>query len=203
VNDDFASRLRIERMKFAVLTNGSIAALAAGAIYWSVLCILGFSVSTAAWCGIAFIASGLIFPLALVLQKPTNSNMMVKNHPLSNAGFAAMINIILAWPIIIAALHTDPALVPLALAIGLSLHLSVNGWSYAIKTYMVHPLIRAAVVTALWYAFPDDRFTVIPLAVALIYLCTIPFVVWEVAAARKALKVEGEGIGTRLDVQQG
>jgi hypothetical protein len=186
---DFARQLHIEQMKFAVQTNGVVAAPAAGAIYWFALFVLGRYMSPYNWCLIAFIASGLMFPLALLLQKPTRSNMMVKDNPLTGASLAAFINIAVAWPITIAAFHTAIALVPLALAIGMSLHLATVGWSLGLRSYLVHPIVRAIAVTALWYALPAHRFTAIPLAVSAIYLVTIPCVLREVAMARELLKL--------------
>ena len=190
LKDDFASRLQTERMKLAVLARGGIAAPLAGAIYWFALFILGIYVSNRAWCLIAFITSGLIFPLALLLQKPTKSNLMIKNDALSGVLFASLTNIALGWSITIAAFYTNLGLVPLALAINLSLHFSGLGWSFGSKAIMAHPIVRAVVVTALWYALPEVRFTAIPLAVSLIYLSTVPFVLREVAAAKKALDAE-------------
>ncbi len=190
LNSDFASRLQTERMKLAVAANGGIAAPLAGAIYWFALFILGIYVSNRAWCLIAFITSGLIFPLALLLQKPTKSNLMVKNDPFSGVLFASLTNIALGWSITIAAFYTDLVLVPLALAINLSLHFSGIGWTFGSKAIMAHPIVRAVVVTALWYTLPELRFTAIPLAVSLIYLSTIPFVLREVTAAKKALNAD-------------
>jgi hypothetical protein len=189
LNPDFESQLQIERVRLAVLTKGGIAAPLAGAIYWFALFILGLYVSERAWCLIAFITSGLIFPLALLLQKPTGSNIMVKNSPIAEAGLAGFINMAVGWAVTIAAFSTNPTLVPLTLAIGMSLHFSTIGWSFGVRSLMVHPLLRAAVVTALWYAYPQYRFTAIPLAVAFVYLATIPFLLREVAAAHKALNV--------------
>jgi hypothetical protein len=188
-NTDFASRLQTERIKLAVAAKGGIAAPLAGAIYWFALFILGVYVSNYAWCLIAFITSGLIFPLALLLQKPTKSNLMVKSNALSGVVFASLINIALGWSITIAAFYTNLGLVPLALAINLSLHFGGLGWIFGSKAIMVHPVVRAAVVTALWYTLPESRFTAIPLAVSLIYLVTIPLVLREVAAAEKQLGV--------------
>ena len=193
MNTDFASRLQTERMKLAVVARGGIAAPLAGAIYWFALFVLGIYVSNYAWCLIAFITSGLIFPLALLLQKPTKSNLMVKSgksDALSGVVFASLINIALGWSITITAFYTNLVLVPLALAINLSLHFGGLGWIYGSKAIMIHPIVRAAVVTALWYALPETRFTAIPLAVSLIYLGTIPFVLREVGAAKKKLSVE-------------
>ncbi len=187
MNTDFEAQLNTERMKLAVLANGGVAAPIAGAIYWFTLFIVGLYASNYFWCLVAFITSGLIFPLALLLQKPTHSTLMVKNSPVGGAGLAGFVNMAVGWAITIAAFHTNPTLVPLALAIGMSLHFSAIGWSFGSKSLMVHPIVRAAVVTTLWYACPQYRFTAIPLAVALIYLGTIPFLRHEVAAAKKLL----------------
>ena len=190
LNDDFAARLLIERRKLAVIANGGIAAPLAGAIYWFALFVLGIYVSNYTWCLLAFISSGLLFPLALLLQKPTKSNLMVKNDPFTGVVFASLTNIVLGWSITIAAFYTNLALVPLALAINMSLHFGGIGWAFGSKAIMAHPIIRAAIVTALWYALPEFRFTAIPLAVSLVYLGTIPFILREVATAKKILDTD-------------
>lgn len=183
----FSEQLQIERARFAVATNGVIAAPLAGGLYWSALFVSSFFVSTFWWCLIAFIGSGLIFPLALALQKPTRCNMMVKGNPLGSAGGYGFANIAVAWAIVIPAFHTDPQLLPLALGIGMSFHLVSTAWSMNLKSYLVHPLLRAGAVAALWYILPEHRFSAISAAVALIYFGTIPFVLREVAAHRRFL----------------
>lgn len=187
MNTTFAQQLNIERAKFAVATNGVIAAPLAGGIYWSALAVLSLYVSIHMWCLIAFVTSGLIFPLALALQKPTKSNMMLKNAPLMGAGSFAFANMALGWAIVIPVFHTDPQLVPIALGVGMSLHLVGTAWSMNIKSYLIHPLLRAAIVIALWYSLPDQRFTTIPVAIAVIYFATISTVRKEVAAHKKRL----------------
>ena len=182
----------VERQKFAVLTRGMISAPLAGAVYWSFLTAASLFLSGQAWCIVAFFASGTIFPLALLLQKPTGSRMMVKDHPLGGAAGTAFVSVIVSWAVTIPAFHTAPSLVPLALAIGMGLHLPAVGWSLGIRSYVVQPIARAAVAAVLWYALPVLRVTAIPLAVALFYIGLIPFVLREVAAARRALGASAE-----------
>ena len=185
MNTRFAHQLDQERDRFAIRANGVIAAPLAGAIYWAVLSYLGYTASIRAWCIVAFFLSGFIFPLALFLQKPTKSNLMVKDSSLSKPGFYAFANLGFAWPIIIASFQTDSQLVPLALGIAMSLHLTGAAWAMNIKSYLYHPIIRAVLITVLWYALPEFRFTLIPLAISLIYLATIPFVLREVSAKKE------------------
>jgi uncharacterized protein DUF7010 len=181
----FGDQLRAERERLALLAGGGIAAPAAGALYWFALFVLGLYVRPTAWCLLAFITSGLIFPLALLLQRPTKSNMMVKDNPVANAGFVGFVNIAVGWAITIPAFHTDPQLVPLTLGIGMSLHFASIGWSFGSRALMFHPLVRALVIVALWYSLPDQRFTAIPLAIAIIYLVTIVLVRRELAVFRQ------------------
>ena len=51
-------------------------------------------------------------------------------------------------------------LVPLVLAIGMSLHWPVIGWSYGRTTlFAAHAVVRAIVVFLIWWLVPDGRFT--------------------------------------------
>lgn len=201
MNTSFSSQLLLERKRFAVRTNGVVCAPAAGALYWAALAALSPFVSTNAWCFFAFIGSGLIFPMALALQRPLRSDMMVKDAPLTGPGAYAYANIALGWAITIPAFHSDPQLVPLALGIAMSLHLVGTAWSMDLKTYLYHPLLRAAIVVVLWYVFPHQRFLYIPLAIALLYLATIPLVLAEVAAHRKHLNGSTKAEHTDLQPQ--
>ena len=162
---DFVDQLNAERERLALLARGGIAAPAAGAIYWAALFVLGLYLSPTNWCLIAFITSGLIFPLALLLQRPTRSNIMVKDSPVASAGMVGFINVAIGWAMTIPAFHTDPQLVPLTLGIGMSLHFASIGWSYGSRVLMFHPLVRAVVIVTLWYSLPGRRFTAIPLAI--------------------------------------
>lgn len=187
MNLSFTQQLDLERARFAIAANGVVCAPAAGGIYWTALAALAPYVDAYAWCFVAFIGSGLIFPLALALQKPLRCNMMIKGNPLGGPGAYAFANMALCWAITIPAFHADPELVPLVLGIGMSLHLVGTAWSMNLKSYLIHPLLRAALVVALWYAFPEQRFLVVPIAVAGLYFLTIPAVLREVAAHRRAI----------------
>ena len=188
----FTEQLLLERKRFAIRTNGVICAPLAGGIYWTALALASQLVSTDLWCLIAFAGSGTIFPLALALQKPTGSNMWIKDTPLTDPGTYAYANMALGWAIVIPAFHVSLELVPLALGVGMSLHLVGTAWSMNLKSYLYHPLIRAAVVVALWYALPDLRYLAIPIAVAFIYFATIPAVLKEVKAHKLTLQGSAE-----------
>jgi len=181
----FTNQLNAERERLALRAGGGIAAPAAGAIYWSALCVLGLYASPSTWCLIAFITSGLLFPLALLLQRPTRSNIMVKDSPVANAGMVGFVNVAAGWAITIPAFHVNPQLVPLTLGIGLSLHFASIGWSFGSRVLMFHPAVRALVIVVLWYALPAQRFTAIPLAITSVYLVTIALLRAELSVFRQ------------------
>jgi len=73
----------------------------------------------------------------------------------------------------VAALWTDVQLVPLILAIGMSLHWPVIGWTYGrTGLYTAHAVSRAVICFLIWWKLPEHRFTLLPLSVAFVYLAT-------------------------------
>jgi hypothetical protein len=185
LTSSFNDQLSAEREHLALIAGGGIAAPAAGAIYWAALSVLGLYASPTTWCLVAFVTTGLLFPLALLLQRPTRSNITVKESPVAGAGMVGFVNVAVGWAITIPAFHTNPQLVPLTLGIGMSLHFVSIGWSYGSRVLMFHPLVRALVLVVLWYGLPAHRFTLMPLAVALIYLVTIALLRRELSSFRQ------------------
>lgn len=47
------------------------------------------------------------------------------------------------------------------------------GWIIDHWIGIFHALVRTAVIVTLWYLFPDNRFTSVPVAIVLIYLVSI------------------------------
>jgi len=99
----------------------------------------------------------------------------------------AFIGMLLFWPVAIAAFWNYPALVPLILAIGMSQHWPIVGWSYG-KTvlYSAHAIVRALLGFAIWNWLPSGRTTILPLSVALIYVSTVFAICWDTRAKHSA-----------------
>ncbi|WP_144051765.1 DUF7010 family protein [Fibrisoma limi] len=183
----FAEQLDRERRRYFVRSNGGIALPAAGTLYWLALSIAGFWLKPGQWMLLAFTTSGLIFPLGLALQKPLRANILIKS-PLSGLIGPALTTMMLSWPVTIAASGVDKALVPLTLAVGMSLHWPIIGWLFGSRVCIIHAISRAALTTGIWYLFPSDRFTLIPLAVGLLYGLTVWGIRYEVRKAEQNLE---------------
>jgi hypothetical protein len=147
----------------------------AGATWWALLGAMGYVIpDPKQWTIVVFYASGLLFPLALLYARLFKVDFMHDKSAALDVLFPTFASMLLFWPIAIAALWTDPQLVPLILAIGLSIHWPVIGWHYArTGIYVTHAVARAIACFILWNWFPSTRFTLLPFTVAAAYLLTV------------------------------
>lgn len=186
---DLASALLQERLSLYVRLKGGYTFPLAGAIYWGALAFVGDMVSLLDWITIAFIASGAIFPLAWLLSKIAGVNFMGEQSAVGSVLAPAFIGMLLFWPMAVLAFWTAPALAVPILAIGMSMHWPVIGWSYGRSAlFSAHAIARALIVTGIWMFQPDQRLVMIPAAVAFVYLATVLGIFVDVAAVARTLK---------------
>jgi hypothetical protein len=175
-----------ERHRNYIAAGGGRALPVAGAIYWIGLAIAGLYLNDRLWCLLAFATSGLIFPLGLLLQRPTHSSAMSKSA-FGMLLFAALFSMLCFWGVTIPLFYEAREFVPLSLGIGMSLHWPVIGWMYGRTVlFSLHTAVRTAAVIALWYLYPLDRFALIPLAIAAIYLLTALAIAIDITRLRSA-----------------
>lgn len=158
----------------------------AGAVYWAILAWVGMTNDLSGWASIAFPLSGLIFPLALIFAKLMKCDFMKDKSAVENVLVPTLISMLLFWPMLIMAAKSDaPELVVPILAIGMSIHWPVIGWSYGrTALYTGHAVIRAILVTVLWFMLPDQILIAIPLAVAGIYALTVVAIYMDVSRTK-------------------
>lgn len=160
----------------------------AGAAYWGVLAWLGLKMDPANWSLLAAVMSGAIFPVAVALAAIFGNRFMKVKVPDQGAVFMAMGAMLLFWPTAIAAMWNFNALTPLILAIGMSGHWPVFGWSYGRPLpFLFHVIVRAVVAFGIWQYMPEGRFTVLPAAVAGIYLVTVALLFIDSGAVARRL----------------
>ena len=185
MTDDFKTQLQNVKDQYYLDAGGGISLPVAGAIYWIGLAIASRYLDPANWAFIAAVFSGAIFPLGLLLQKPLGSPFMKAKSPLAGAGMMAVASINLLWPIHAVIFNAAPAAAPLTLALGMTLHWPVIAWTYGSRVAMAHGFVRAAVVSVLWFALPEGRFDILPLAVATLYLLAAAGMRWEILRLRR------------------
>ena len=177
---DLRAAVRADRLASYRRLKGGFPIPLAGALYWVVLAYVGFTRDAHAWWTVAMWGSGLIFPVALVLSRVFRIDFMRDKTSVSDVLLPTFISMLLFWPMLVGAMWTAPTLAPLILAIGMSLHWPVIGWSYG-KTglFSTHAVVRAVLVFAIWVWAPTARLTLLPLAVCLVYLATVAAIVFD------------------------
>jgi hypothetical protein len=174
-SQDLQQALFVEREASFFRLRGGYPIPLAGATWWVVLGALGYLLhSRGLWIFVAFVTSGAIFPLALLFARLFKIDFMRDKTAVTDVLFPTFASMMLFWPIAISAYWTYPQLVPLVLAIGMSIHWPVIGWTYGrTAIFTAHAVVRAVACFVLWNWWPSTRFTVLPFTVSAIYLATV------------------------------
>jgi hypothetical protein len=181
--------LKAARQSAYAETRGGWPVPLAGAMYWGLLAVLGSRVSEANWTFIAEIMSGAIFPVAVGMAAIFRNPFMKVKVPDQGVVFMAMIGMLLFWPMAVGAMWNYNTLTPLIIAIGMSGHWPVFGWTYGRPVpFIAHAVVRAVVCFYIWQYIPDGRFTLLPAAVAAIYLVTIVILFIDSGVVARRLK---------------
>jgi hypothetical protein len=188
--DELRAAVRRDQLASFVRLKGGFPFPLAGAIYWAALGVAGYHLTVIQWNIAAFVFSGAIFPLAILLAKIFRCDFMKDRTATGDVLGPAFVAMLLFYPIAFSAFWQAPQLVPLIVAIGMSQHWPIIGWGYGKPgLYAAHAIIRALGAFAIWNWLPDVRFTLIPFWVASVYLATVAAILMEwrrEAAARTA-----------------
>lgn len=171
---DLQAQILEDRQASYVRLRGGFPVPMAGIVYWLAVAGLSLYFPPAAQLNLAFFASGLIFPVALLLAAIFRNNFMKDRSATGSVLFPAFISMLLFWPmLVVTAQSANADAVLVILAIGMSVHWPVIGWSYGrTALYTGHSILRAIAVVAVWALLPSHRFFAIPLAVAMVYALT-------------------------------
>ena len=148
----------------------------AGLIMWLIIGIAGLFLSPTVTVWVLFIATGSIVYLGMFISKFTGEDFLDKEKPknvfdklfLYTVAQAAMV-----YSIAIPFFLVDYTSLPLTVGILTGLMWIPFSWIINHWAGIFHAVTRTVSVLALWYVFPDDRFTTIPFAIVLIYIVTI------------------------------
>ncbi len=175
-------QIRRDQLGSFVRLKGGFPFPLAGAVYWAALGVAGYYLPLESWNLAAFVFSGAIFPLAILLSKIFRSDFMKDSTATGDVLGPAFTAMLLFYAIAFPAYFAAPELVPLIVAVGMSQHWPVIGWSYGKPAlYSAHAVIRAIGAAAIWVMLPDGRTTLLPFWVAAVYLGTVAaiLIVWR------------------------
>lgn len=146
----------------------------AGAIAWTIIGIVSpfVSVGLAAW--VLFICTGMIFALGLLIARFLGEDLIGKTQNEFDRLF--FITVQMSWLVFAIAIPffmIEPTSLPLSVGILAGLMWLPFSWIIQHWIGMFHAFARTALCTIAWFAFPDQRFVVIPAIIVIIYLITI------------------------------
>jgi len=146
----------------------------AGTIAWTIIGITSpfVPLEIAAW--ILFICTGMIFALGLFISRFTGENLIGKTQNEFDRLF--FITVQMSWLVFAIAIPffmIEPTSLPLSVGVLAGLMWLPLSWIIRHWIGTFHAFARTALCLIAWFAFPDQRFAVIPAIIVVIYLITI------------------------------
>jgi hypothetical protein len=146
----------------------------AGTIAWAIVGVVSPFVSTglAAW--VLFIATGMIFGLGLLIARFLGEDLIGNGQNEFDRLFFVTVQMSwLVFAIAIPFFMVEPTSLPLSVGILAGLMWLPFSWIIRHWVGTFHAFARTALITVAWFAFPDQRFVIIPAIIVIIYLITI------------------------------
>ena len=134
----------------------------------------GWRARLAAWT--LFIATGMIFSIGLVVARFTGEDLLGKQRPGNPFDALFMRTVVMSWLVFAIAIPffgLEPTSLPLTVGILAGLMWLPFGWIIGHWVGTFHAVTRTVLCLVAWYAFPEQRFVVIPAVIVAIYLVTI------------------------------
>ena len=166
------SEMSLRELSIEFDTPRRIALPIAGTIVWTIAGILGAILPTDSASIGMFICVGMAFPLGILIGRLRGENVVGKTE-LNRLMTLNVVMASLTWGIAIPFYNVDPSSLPLSLGI-----LAGSMWvplSWIIQHWIgvFHGVARTVLIVISWYAFPTQRFVIIPAVIVLIYLFSI------------------------------
>lgn len=153
-----------------------IATPLAGTIAWAVVGVVGVFATPFQSAMAVFIATGSIAYLGMLLSKLTGENFFDKSRPKNTFDrlfFYTVAMALLVYAIAIPFFRVDYSSLPLTVGILTGLMWLPLSWTIQHWVGIFHSVSRTIGVLIAWYAFPQQRFVVIPAVIVMIYIVTI------------------------------
>ena len=145
----------------------------AGAIVWIIVGLVGLYLPFKTAILVLVFGTGAILPIALIVSKLRNEELLSSSNPLSKLIGACVFMVNLLWGLHIPLLIHAPQFVPLSLGIGLGLHWVVYSWIIRHPIGYIHAALRTVGLVLAWFVFPTYLIPASALAVVVSYCVSI------------------------------
>lgn len=165
----------------------------AGTLAWTAVGVAGALGSPQLASLVLYIATGSIVYLALFLSRFTGEHLADRSKPKNTFDtlfFSTVAMSVLVYSIAIPFALQDRSSLPLSVGILTCLMWVPFSWVIQHWIGIAHALARTVLILVCWWAFPTQRFTVIPAVIVAIYLLTM-----LVLEARWRARQSGSALG--------
>ena len=169
-------KLSLEQQRYEFCNRPFLAMPIAGTIAWTVIGIAGMTLplSLAMW--VLYIATGSIFGLGILVSKFTGEDLLGKTRPknvFDNLFMSTVVSSWLVFAIAIPFVMVEPTSLPLTVGILAGLMWIPFSWIIQHWVGYFHGIVRTVLLVAAYFAFPEQRFVVLPFIVVAVYAITI------------------------------
>lgn len=170
--------LDVERLDFS--SRSLIAMPIAGTIAWTIVALGGIFLSTRQAALVLFIATGMIFYLAILVSRFIGENFIDRSKPM-NSFDALFLHILgmslLCYAIAIPFFLVDSTSLPLTVGVLTGLTWVPISWILQHWIGITHAVVRTVTVVAAWYLWPTHRYVAIPLIIVTLYVFAVAILI--------------------------
>jgi hypothetical protein len=145
----------------------------AGMIAWAVAGVLGSQLRPGAASIALFICTGMIFPLGILIARFVGEDVLKTKNELDRLFGMNVMMASLSWAIVIPFWLKDPTSLPLGVGVLAGTMWIPFSWMLQHWVGLFHGVTRTVLLVVAHFAFPANRFVVIPAIIVVIYLITI------------------------------
>lgn len=169
-----ATSLGYQRQQFA--ERRFLAMPLAGLVAWLVIGLAGLWLPAPVVVWVLFLSTGSIVYLGMLFSKFTGENFLAKTRPKNTFDQLFFLSVgmsLLVYAIALPFFRADCTSLPLSVGILAGLMWLPLSWIMQHWVGIFHSVARTLLVLGAWYAFPRQRFVVIPFLIVLLYGITI------------------------------
>lgn len=161
------------RIDFDTRSKYSLSMPIAGLIVWSAVGVLGAFLPMKTGVLAMVFATGVIFPIAMLVARFRGELLTDNRNPLSRLMGTCVVMVNLLWALHIPLVVHAPEFVPLSLGVGLGLHWMVYSWIIAHPLGCHHAVLRTIGLLAVWFAFPAHLVSASAAVIVAVYVMSL------------------------------
>ncbi|NMD71043.1 hypothetical protein HHO41_12120 [Bacillus sp. DNRA2] len=160
--------------KLSVRGKNGIGFLLSGAIIWTIITVVfTLDIEINSKNVIMLFATGILFPLAILISKLIKAEWIFKDIQLSGLGVIFNVAQFIYFPIMFWAFAKDPNMMVLFFAIITGAHFFPYGWLYNCKPFYIMSPVLSIIITVIGWSLVPSQLWIIPFSMVILLLLLI------------------------------